>query len=215
VFADITKFSWGDIDLRWFPEASISHPKFKGFYTVRHFMEGGTMPGAQVLDILRWRSRLATGAPMEGATPLQIAAALKSHADSALPKLPPLRAKAVGSKELQQTLNDIEAMSHLANYYGEKILGATDLALFDQSSEPEKQQSSVRHLQSALEHWKRYAKIYSSQYKPQLLNRVGFIDIPKLTTNVEQDIVIARSWQPGTLKEPDPRSRRGDNPFRQ
>jgi hypothetical protein len=215
VFADITRFSWGDIDLRWFPEASISHPKYKGYYTVRHFMEGGTMPGAQVLDILTWRSRLAGGAPMEGTTPLQIAAALKSHADVALPKLPSLRQKAAGSKELQQTLNDIEAMSHLANYYGEKILGAADLALFDQSSDPEKQQSSVRHLQKALEHWKQYARIYSNQYKPQLLNRVGFVDIPKLTTNVEHDVEIARSWQPGTLKEPDPRSRRGDSPFRQ
>ena len=72
----------------------------------------------------------------------------------------------------------------------------------------------VRHLEAALDHWKRYAAVYSSQYKPQLLNRVGFIDVPKLTTKVEQDVAIARGWQPGTLKEPDPRSRRGDSPFR-
>jgi hypothetical protein len=214
VFPEITRFSWGDIDLRWFPEACISHPRYKGFYTVRHFMEGGTMPGANVLDILTWRSRLRNGNAMEGTTPLQIAASLKSHADSALPQLPALRAKAANARELRQTLNDVEAMSHLANYYGEKILGASRLALFDQSSDTAEQQAAVGHLRAALEHWKRYAAVYSSQYKPQLLNRVGFVDIPKLTAKVEQDIAIASSWQPGTLREPDPRSRRGDNPFR-
>ncbi len=215
VFAEITRFSWGDIDLRWFPEANISHSKYKGFYTVRHYMEGGTMPGANVLDILTWRARLKSGAPMQGTTPLQIAASLKAHADSALPQLTPLRAKAANAKELQQTLTDIEAMSHLANYYAEKILGSADLALFDQSSDQAKQQSALRHLESALEHWKKYAAAYSSQYKPQLLNRVGFIDIPKLTGKVEQDIAIAKAWQPNTLKEPDPRTRRGDQPFKQ
>jgi hypothetical protein len=214
VFADITRFSWGDIDLRWFPEACISHPRYKGFYTVRHFMEGGTMPGSNLLDILTWRARLRSGAPMEGKTPLEIAASLKAHADAALPQLTSLRGKAANSKELQQTLSDIEAMSHLANYYGEKILGAADLALFDESSGNARLVSAVRHLQAALGHWKKYAAVYSSMYKPQLLNRVGFIDIPKLTGKVEEDIRIATSWQPGTLKEPDPRSRRGDSPFR-
>jgi hypothetical protein len=216
VFMDITRFSWGDIDLRWFPEACISHPRYKGFYTVRHFMEGGTMPGANVLDILTWRARLKSGAPMEGTTPLQIAASLKSHADASLPQLAGLRAKAGSSSgELVKTLNDIEAMSHLANYYGEKILGATDLALYDESSDGARRDSAVKHLQTALEHWKKYAAVYGSQYKPQLLNRVGFVDIPKLTAKVEQDVAMASSWKPGTLKERDPRSRGADSPFRQ
>ena len=109
------------------------------------------MPGANVLDIMTWRAQLKTGAPMNGTTPLQIAAALKRHADSALPQLPALRARSAGATELRQTLNDIEAMSHLANYYGEKILGATELALYDESSQVARRDSAVRHLQTARE----------------------------------------------------------------
>jgi hypothetical protein len=37
----------------------------------------------------------------------------------------------VKNKELRPTLGDYEAMAHLGHYYAEKILGATDLALYD------------------------------------------------------------------------------------
>jgi len=72
----------------------------------------------------------------------------------------------------------------------------------------------VAHLEAAAGHWRKYAAAYSAQYKPQLLNRVGFIDIPKLITRVEEDVAMARAWKPGTLQEPDPKGRRGDNPFK-
>lgn len=44
-----TRFFWGDIDLKWYPEACFSHRRSKGqgFYTVRHFMEGAAMPGSR------------------------------------------------------------------------------------------------------------------------------------------------------------------------
>jgi hypothetical protein len=213
VFPLITRFSWGDIDLRWYPEASLSHPKFKGFYTVKSFMEGATMPGSGVLDIVTWRERRLNNTAMNGTTPLEIAAELKSNADSALPQLAQLRAMQGKNEELKGTLGDIEAMSHLANYYAEKILAATDLALYDKTNDSGQQASAVRHLESALAHWKKYASAYSKQYKPQLLNRVGYVDIPALVTKVEEDVRIAKEWKPGSLTI-DPKSRMRDNPFR-
>ncbi len=54
-FPYITRFFWGDIDLKWFPEACR---RKSGFYTVRDFVEGGTMPGAGVLNIIEWRTGL-------------------------------------------------------------------------------------------------------------------------------------------------------------
>lgn len=36
-----------------------------GFYTVHHFMEGISMPGAGVVCIRDWRIRLAACKPME------------------------------------------------------------------------------------------------------------------------------------------------------
>jgi hypothetical protein len=72
----ITRFFWGDIDLKWFPEACWSHPKSKnnqGYYNVIKFMEGNTMPGANVLCIREWRKRLTKRAPLIETTPLDIA----------------------------------------------------------------------------------------------------------------------------------------------
>jgi len=86
-------------------------------------------------------------------------------------------------------------MAHLGNYYAEKILGATDLALFDRTGKAEQRESAVSHLRAALAHWKRYATVAPGQYKPQLLTRVGYVDLNALTSKVEQDIDIADRWQ--------------------
>src|SRR6185437_13095258 len=106
----ITRFFWGDIDLRWFPEACLSHPRHRGYYTVRDFIEGQTMPGSGVVPILEWRKRRLAGEDPAGTTPLEIADALEKNSASALAALPKLRTPGIG-KELAQTLVDIEAMA--------------------------------------------------------------------------------------------------------
>ena len=212
VFAEITRFFWGDIDLRWFPEACISHKRHKGWYTVRHFIEGITMPGSGNLDILTWRDELLSDKPAKGRSPLEVAAALESY--SALAEVEALRKSAGSNKELQLTLGDIEAMSHLSSYYASKIRGAADLALFDSTADPSQQKSAVAHLEAAVAHWTRYARVYDAQYKPQLLNRVGYIDIPALLANVKADVEIARKWTPGTIKDESGKFKGADRPFR-
>jgi hypothetical protein len=215
IFPQITRFFWGDIDVRWFPEACLSHPRgAQGFYTVKHFVEGDTMPGSGVLNIIDWRRKKLAGQPMEGTTPIEIADALSGQASKTLRMVAELRSVHGQTKELRLTLGDMEAMAHLGNYYSEKVRAAADLALFDKSGKPEERESAIRHLQAALDHWKRYANVYVIQYEqPKLYNRVGVVDIPGLISKVEQDISIARLWTPGT--EPDtPRQRRADTPFR-
>jgi hypothetical protein len=86
-------------------------------------------------------------------------------------------------------------MAHLGNYYAEKILGATDLALFEKTGKLELQTSAVAHLDAALAHWKKYAAIATSQYKPQLLTRIGQVDLNALTESVERDIFIAKEMK--------------------
>lgn len=212
VFPAITKFFWGDIDLRWFPEACTSHKRHRGWYTVRHFVEGNTMPGSGNTDILTWRDQVLKETPPKGRTPLEVAADLQSC--SALNDVDALRKAAGQNKELQLTLGDIEAMSHLANYYAEKIRGAADLALFDSTADPAQQKSAVARLEAAVGHWTRYARVYSAQYKPQLLNRVGYIDIPALLSSVKADVEIARKWAPGTIKDTSGKFQGADRPFR-
>jgi hypothetical protein len=212
VFPEITRFFWGDIDLRWFPEACISHRRHKGWYTVRHFIEGITMPGSGNLDVLSWRAQVLSEAPPKGRTPLAVAAALASY--SVLPRVEALRKRAGSNRELRLTLDDIEAMSHLASYYAEKIRGAADLALFDSTADPGQRDSAVAHLESAVAHWTAYARVYSAQYKPQLLNRIGYVDIPALLANVKADVEIARGWLPGTIKDESGKFKGADRPFR-
>jgi len=109
-----TRFFWKDIDLKWYPEACLSHPKNNGFYTVRHFMEGIPMPGAQVLCIRDWRARLADRQPMEQTTPLEIAAALDGAVAETLASLDTLREAAKEDPELRKTVNDCGSLAWLA-----------------------------------------------------------------------------------------------------
>ncbi len=202
-FPYITRFFWGDIDVKWFPEACRRQG---GFHTVRDFVEGGTMPGAGVLNIIEWRTGLLAGKMPPGVTPLEIAATLEANATRALTALPELRratvTPAASAREYTATLNDIEAMSQLGLYYSAKIRGACDIALFDQSADAKQQASAVQHLEAALTHWKDYVAAYTRQYvQPVLFNRAGLVDLPKQTEEVSADLQMARDWKPGTIDE--------------
>ncbi|MSU27385.1 MAG: carbohydrate-binding family 6 protein [Pedosphaera sp.] len=199
----ITRFFWGDIDLKWFPEACWSHRRSKGngFYTVKHFMEGAAMPGSNVLNIRDWRSRLAARQPMTETTPLEIAAALDGAAAETFAALNALRDAAKADAELQKNVNDCEALAWLGRYYAAKIRGACALALFDASSDKFEHAAALRHLGDALAHWKKYAAIRDAHYVPALYNRLGHVDVTALTEKAAADLNLARTWKPGTLKD--------------
>jgi hypothetical protein len=213
VFPLITRFFWGDIDLRWFPEACLSHPRHRGYYTVRHFIEGQSMPGSNVLSVLEWRKKKLSGEAMAGITgPLEIAAALDTASKKALASISGMNST---DRELQETLGDIEAMAHLARYYAGKIRGAATLALYDRSGSEDEKGEAVKALEDALGAWKMYAAVYTAHYTtPHLYNRVGWIDMNGLTTKAVQDVEIARRWTKGTIARDEPVSNSTDRPFR-
>jgi hypothetical protein len=203
-FPLITRFFWGDIDLKWLPEScSRKAGGTSQFYTVRQFIEGGTMPHSGVRNIIDWRTAVLDKKPLEGVSPLDIANELDDNAVKALAALPALRQSPVGNvTEYAATLHDIATMSHLSRYYAAKIRGACDLALFDRTGDAAQQSSAVAHLQAALDHWKAYANAHTQQYvQPVLYNRVGLIDLPGQTTKVAADVKTAQEWKPGTIDE--------------
>jgi hypothetical protein len=202
-FPYITRFFWGDIDIKWFPAACR---KREGFYTVRNFIEGGTMPGAGVLNIMEWRNGLLSKQMPPGVTPLEIAATLDASATRALKALPALQratvTPAASAREYTATLAGIASMSHLGLHYASKIRGACDLALFDKTGDAKQQASAVQHLEAALNHWKNYSASYTRQYvQPVRYNRTGLVDIPKQTEDVAAGLQMARDWKPGTIVE--------------
>jgi hypothetical protein len=214
IFPRITSFHWGDIDLRWLPEACLSHYRHRGFYTVQHFIESHTMPGSGILDILEWRARKLAGQPLNAPGPLEVADALSTSAGEVLKLAPQLRRQQGQDKEARQTTGDLVAMAHLGHYYAAKIRGATELALFDKTGAAASREAAIKHLQTALDHWKRYASAYTAHYEqPRLYNRVGWVDVHALAAKVEQDIAIARLWTPGTVPD-QAGARQADTPFR-
>jgi len=98
-------------------------------------------------------------------------------------------------KELRLTLGDLSAMSHLGNNYSEKIMGATDLALFEKTTDPRLQASSVCALKKALNHWQQYANVATAQYRPQLLTRIGVLDLQATAEYVQRDITLAKEMK--------------------
>jgi hypothetical protein len=129
-----------------------------------------------------------------GISPLQVAAALHDYATQTLKLVNEMPDK-VADKELRLTIGDLKAMAHLGNYYAEKILGATDLALYNDTGKSEQQKSSVKHLEAALAEWQQYAETATAQYRPQLLTRIGYVDLNALTAKVKQDVEMARNWK--------------------
>jgi hypothetical protein len=197
VIPQINRFFWcgGGNDLGWFPEASVRHPGgSKGFYTVADFMKGKTMPGSGILDISTYCDGTLRRQALDGITPLQVAAALKNDASTALQQLSAISPSK--EKERRFTLGDLSAMSYLGNYYAEKILAATDLAFFQRTGKAELKNSAGAHLTAALASWRQYAGIATRQYKPELLTRIGYVDFNALTSSVQRDIIIAQNLQP-------------------
>jgi hypothetical protein len=201
VFPWITRFSWGDIDLKWFPEACISDAGFKGFYTVKDFMEVEPAPGSHISNVIRWAQNYKLNLTDSLISPQAAADTLSRYALMALISLEALPERKTGSSdELDLTLGDIEAFAAIGNYYAEKIRGACSLALFNFYGLKQDQEDAIQHLTNARAFWVRYATIYDSQYKPSLLTRIGFVNIPELTDKTDQDILIASGWVRGTIK---------------
>jgi hypothetical protein len=201
IFPWITRYVWGDIDLKWFPEANISHPTSKGFYTVADYIEREPMPGSNIRNIYLWAKYQHEGRNDSLQSPLAVADTLTRLSTEALSGLKLLPARKPGSfSELDQTLGDIEAFAHIGNYYAAKMKAACSLALFDQFANEADKTKAVAYLREAKKHWALYAKLYSSLYKPALYNRVGYVDIPALLVKTDADIKMAEQWKPGTIK---------------
>lgn len=203
VFPWSTRLSWGDIDVKWLPEACISNPVwYKGFYTVRDFMEVDPMPGSNIRNITDWAQNYKLNRADNLISPLAAADSISKYSRLSmifLQQLPPCKSNSFD--ELDQTLSDIEAFASIGFYYSEKIRGACYLALFNFYGLQQDKEEAIDHLTKAKAYWIKYAGIYDSKYKPALYNRVGYVNIPSLIEKTDKDIEIARDWKPGTIKE--------------
>ena len=188
----VNRFHWRNWDFMWAVEGCMDQRK--GFHTVRDFIANETMEGSGLMTIPAYVGAHLKGERPTTGTALEVAAELISNAKTALAGVTAVRNKvAEPSKELRRTLGDMEAMAHLGHYYAAKIAGATELALFERSARADHKEKAVAHLEQAVKHWEAYAKVATSQYRPQLLARTRDLDWQRLLKDVKQDVEIARS----------------------
>ncbi len=191
-----TGFHWGSLDFQWYIEGCRSIPKQaeteSGFHDVERFITLGVHAGTDNITIPKYVEAVAAGKPLNGITPIQVSQELHARADKALGVLNSF--PKVSDKELRLTLGDIRAMAHLGKYYGHKIRGATELALYRKTKAKSHQETAIQELTSAAHEWERYIATAQAQYlNPIRLNRTGVCDWKALTTEVWHDVEIARS----------------------
>ena len=150
-------------------------------------------PDPQCISVTDWASAFLAGKTLKGITPLQVADNLDGYAATALDALPALRAQMGNDLELQETLNDIESMAYLGRYYADKMRGAAKLAVFREDRQRKQYNAeAVAHFKDAVEEWKAYAALLSSQYKTQLLARTHFLDWNGTMADVEEEVAAAK-----------------------
>ena len=186
----VNRFHWRNWDFMWAVEGCIDQRK--GFHTVRDFIETKPMQDSGLMSIPEYVEKHLANEPMTGMTPVQVAEELRNYADESLKQLVSIRRQVKGTGgELRVTLADIEAMSHLGNYYALKILGAVELHLFEKSKNQENKTLAITHLLEAQKHWENYASVAGKLYRPQLLARTQVLDWMKILEDVKKDVEIA------------------------
>ena len=187
----VNRFHWRNWDFMWAVEGCMDQRK--GFHTVDDFINTPPMEQSGIVAVPDYVEARLAGDETEGTTPMEVAERLHEHAGEALTGVAALRCDAPAiSKQLRFTLGDIEAMAHLGNYYGAKILGAVELHAFRRSKDERHHQAAVRHLQEAVGHWQRYAEVAGGMYRPQLLARTRRLDWREALDDVKRDVEIAR-----------------------
>ena len=194
----VNRFHWRNWDYMWAVEGCIDQRK--GFHTVRDFITNETMLDSGMMSIREYVNKLPANESALGetaTTPIQVAEQLQSYSGKSLEQVELIRRRTTQiSRELRLTLGDIEAMSHLGGYYGSKILGATELHLFERSKDRRNRKAAIRHLLEAQRHWENYASVAAKLYKPQLLARTRVLDWVKILDDVRRDVKIAKQSKP-------------------
>jgi len=192
IIPQVNRFFFRVNDLQFSPEGCIYN---KGFLTVDDsFFAHPPLRGSGILSVQEYASAVIKSEAFDGITPMEVSDNLDRLADKALNEVKTLRKTSELNKELAATITDMESMAHLGRYYADKIRGAADLAVYRADpGRKEYRESAVLHLTNAVEEWEAYARVATSQYKPQLLSRTHYLDWWKILNEVKKDIEIAKS----------------------
>lgn len=177
-------------DLDWYPEACLSHPRQRrGFHTVHDFITVAPSPDSGMVGILDAATSTAGLGPTGVADRLDAAAAAATVGTG--------RLRDRSDDELDELLDDIDALAELGRYYAAKIRGAeaVQAVIAGPVLDEQARQRAIVHLEAASAHWARYAALIHRRYRPQRLSRLGGVrvDLRELQDEVDYDIALARA----------------------
>jgi len=216
IFPWATRQIWGDIDLKWWPEACWSSPQsYKGFITVKDVVEIEPVDGSNIINISQWAQDYYTEKQSRLISPIQVADSLEYYVRMTRQALNLLPSRNAGSfSKNDQLLGDIELFALIGHYYANKIRAAAYLALYNYYGIEEDKQKSLHLITKAQDDWAQYSALYDSKYKSALYNRLGIVDVIAIRENVAKDIDIVRNWKVGDIKQYNIQTRT-EAPFRQ
>ncbi len=190
----VNKFHWFSWDYLWWPEAGISTgfgAAIDGYHDIYDFIDAPVMDGSGFMTIKDYSNALLEGQSVSEITPLEVADMLELFARTAFENAADMTDG--GNQELIETIGDIRAMAHLGNYYANKIRGATNLKLYQESKQEKYKDLAIQYLEESLEGWQAYAQILELQYNKMNISMQGLFDWDKIKEEVKGDIKIARS----------------------
>ena len=191
IVPQVNRFFFRVNDFQFSPEGCNYN---QGFLSVEQFFQHPPLRGSGILSIQEYASSVIKEEASDGITPMEVSDNLDKLAEKALNGVKTLRRNSNTNKELAATLTDIESMAYLGCYYADKIRGAAELAVF--RADPrrkEHQASAVRHLSNAVKEWEAYARVATSQYRPQLFSRTHYMNWEKLLDKVKEEVETIRA----------------------
>jgi len=191
IVPQVNRFFFRVNDFQFSPEGCNYN---QGFLSVEQFFQHPPLRGSGILSIQEYASSVIKEEASDGITPMEVSDNLDKLAEKALNGVKTLRRNSNTNKELAATLTDIESMAYLGCYYADKIRGAAELAVF--RADPrrkEHQASAVRHLSNAVKEWEAYARVATSQYRPQLFSRTHYMNWVKLLDKVKEEVETIRA----------------------
>jgi len=190
IVPQVNRFFFRVNDFQFSPEGCIYN---QGFLPVDQFFQHPPLRGSGILSIQEYASSVIKEEAFDGITPMEVSENLDKLAEKVLNGVKTLRENPATNKELSATLTDMESMAYLGRYYADKIRGAADLAVYRaDKNRREHHRRAVRHLTNAVEEWEAYARIATSQYKPQLFSRSHYMDWWRILDEVKKEVELAR-----------------------
>ena len=140
---------------------------------------------------------LTASAEMPAQTEIHAAEApIQANAEETLLADEPETCSSFEEKEFYSMAKDQLMQALMGLYYSEKISAAVDLKLYNATSDTAYQNSSIEHLNKAVEYWKAYAAEFEARYRPLMMSRLQVAPDPvAFMKDVEKGISIGQKRQ--------------------